>query len=79
MPAVRVNDTTHRILRELSERDGEPMPEILAKAVEDYRRRRFLEGANVAFAALRENPDAWEEELEEREIWDSTLADGLGD
>ncbi len=79
MPAVRVSDSTHKILRELSEHDGQPMPEIIAKAVEDYRRRRFLEEANEAFAALQENPNAWTEELEEREMWDTTLGDGLGD
>jgi hypothetical protein len=46
-------------------------------ALEEYRRRLFLEEANQAFAELRKDPTAWQEELEERRIWDRTLADGL--
>lgn len=52
------------------------MPTILEKAVEEYRRARFLEEANQAYAALRADPEAWQAELEERAAWDATLADG---
>ena len=47
------------------------------KTVEAYRRRRFLEENNRAFAALRANPKTWKTEQAEREAWDMTLADGL--
>ncbi len=33
--------------------------------------------SNQAYAALRNNSEAWQAELEEREAWDITLADGL--
>jgi len=42
-------------------------------------RKRILEAANAGFTALRNNPSAWAEELEERHAWDSTLSDGLTD
>jgi len=42
-----------------------------------YRRQCFLEGLNSDFAALREREAEWQDELDERELWDQTLADGL--
>ena len=50
--------------------------EAIAREVE---RQRFLAGLNTDFAALRNNPTAWQEELAERAEWDCTLADGLTD
>jgi predicted DNA-binding protein len=76
---VRVSDTTHRTLKELSERSGEPAQAVLEKAVEAYRRQQFFEELNAAYAALQSDPEAWREEMEEREAWDVTLADGLAD
>ena len=32
--------------------------------------QEFLEKANQAYAALRNNPEAWQEELAERELWE---------
>jgi hypothetical protein len=52
------------------------MQSKLAKVAERYRRMRFLEDANADFAALRERSKDWQEELAEREAWDSTLSDG---
>jgi hypothetical protein len=46
------------------------------QAIEHYRRQHFLEGLSEDFAALRKSPELWEEELKEREEWDTTLADG---
>jgi hypothetical protein len=74
---VRISRSAHAILRALSEEVDEPMTEILDKAIQEYRRNRFLEGLNADFAALRANPDAWAGEQEERAAWDVTLADGL--
>ncbi len=33
--------------------------------------------ANQAYAELRNNPEAWQEELAERELWEQTIADGV--
>ena len=74
---VRISKETREDLRELAEQVGEPMHTVLAKAVEAYRRQCILEKANVAYAALRADPKAWQEEHQERRVWDSTLADGL--
>lgn len=76
---VRVSPRTHDILRELATKAGEPMQAILDHAVEEYRRRLFLEETNTAYAALRAHPEAWAQEREERELWDKAILDGIED
>ena len=53
------------------------MQTIVEEAIEQYRRRRFLEGLSQDFKTLKEDPQAWQEELEERLLWDKTLLDGV--
>ncbi|TYB82628.1 MAG: hypothetical protein FXF54_14100 [Kosmotoga sp.] len=74
---VRVSDDTHMKLKELSKKSGKTMSKILENAVEEYCRKEFLKKTNNAYAKLRENKEKWEEELSEREDWDSTIRDGL--
>ncbi len=74
---LRISKGAHKMLREISRATGEPMSSIVDKALEEYRRKRFLEEANDAFAALKLDPDAWLKELKERRAWESTLGDGL--
>ncbi|MBW4698548.1 MAG: hypothetical protein KME03_11770 [Aphanocapsa lilacina HA4352-LM1] len=66
---VRISASAHRILKKLAARSGESMQTVLDRAVEEYRRGQFLEEANRAFAALRDDPEARQAELAEREIW----------
>ena len=53
------------------------MQAILEKSIEYYRRQRFLEEVNAAYAALRQDYRAWEAVKQERAQWDATLFDGL--
>lgn len=76
---IRISRSSHAALRALAEESDESMTEILDKAIEIYRRQRFLAGLNSDFAALRKNEAAWQEELAERMVWDGTLTDGLED
>ena len=73
---VRLTEDTRDRLRELARATNESMQEVLAKAVEAYRRSWVLEQTNRAYAQLREDPAAWAEVQEERAAWDATLADG---
>ena len=77
MPTTRISNSTHQLLRKLAERSGESMQALLDKAVELYRRQRFLEESNRAFEALRADASAWKGEQAERGLWDITVADGL--
>jgi len=74
---VRISDAARGTLRDLARAEGKSMLALLDEAVEALRRRRFLEQVNVAYAALRDDPKAWEELDAERREWDATLADGL--
>ncbi len=74
---VRISRSAHTTLRALADEAGESMTVVLDKAVEAYRRECFLAGLNADFAALREVPAAWQDELAERALWDSTVADGI--
>ncbi len=74
---VRISRSTHAALRALADETNESMTEVLDKAIEFYRRQHFLAGLNADFADLRQDKAAWEEELAERELWNTALADGL--
>lgn len=53
------------------------MQSVIDRALEDLRRREVLEAANSAFSALRSDKTAWGDEMEERRLWENTLADGI--
>lgn len=46
------------MLRRLADETSEFMAESLDKAIEAYRRQRFMEELNESFAALRADPEA---------------------
>lgn len=77
--SVRIAAQTHQVLRQLAEQGGRSLQETIEAAVEAYRRRQMLDETNAAYAALRADPEAWREEVEERVAWEQTLADGLGE
>jgi hypothetical protein len=53
------------------------MTEALTRAVEMYRRALFLEAMTAGYAAL--TADQWAEENADRDVWETTSADGLTD
>jgi len=76
---VRISPHAHALLRQLAQEEDESMQAVLDKAIEHYRREKFLRDANADYAALRRNPKAWKEELKERALWEQTLSDGLAE
>jgi len=76
---VRIDEQTQAQLRRMAEQTGDSMQSVLAKAVETYRRQRIIEQTNAAYAELRGDPTAWQEEQQERAVWEVTLSDGLAD
>ena len=74
---VRINPQSHRKLKSLAEEMGESMPVVLEQAIEGLRRQRFLDQAANDFARLRQDKQAWADELAERKVWDKTSKDGL--
>lgn len=78
MPTTRISEESHRILKELSAREGKTQQEIIEKALEAYRRRLFLESANAAYERLRNDDGTWQEEIAERRLWDTAGKTGGG-
>ena len=74
-PLVRVPSYTYAELRKLARDDDRPMSELIADAVERYRRERFLSEANAAYDALSlAGKRRYRKALTE---WDATVSDGL--
>lgn len=72
---IRVAIADRDIAQELARQTGRSQLEIVHEALELYRRERLLTDMNHSFAALRRDPVAWNEEMAEREAWDSTFGD----
>jgi hypothetical protein len=77
-PTVGISPKTWQTLRELAEQSGKTIQDILDQAVEDYRRKLFLDAVNACYAALRADPEAWAEVEAERQYMAGSLMDGLG-
>ena len=76
---VRVSAEVHQTLKDLAHETREPMHQVLARALDLYRRQRFWDAVDEAYLKLKSDPEAWAEELSERALWDTTLLDGLED
>ena len=74
---VRVSAETHAVLQQLAGERHATIQQVLAEAVEAYRRQRLIDATNAAYAALREDPAAWRDVEQERAAWDAALSDGL--
>ena len=75
--SVMIEPETHQVLQDLAIRTAEPVEVVLKRALEEYRRKRFWDETNAAYAALRADPQVWQEELAERALTEGTLADGI--
>ena len=74
---VRVSAETRDIIKRLAIEAKVSIPDILARAVEVYRRQRLFDESDKAYVQLRADPVAWAQELEERRLWEGTLLDGI--
>lgn len=76
---VRISKIAFEQLSQLAEDMGASKQIIIEQALGKLARENLLRRGNEAYAALKQNPELWKEELEEREEWDVTLEDGLKD
>jgi hypothetical protein len=74
---VRISEGSHQSLKELAQRTGQTMIEVLDQALEAYGRKLFFEQMNAGYAEMRADRSAWAEHLGERKSWDAALLDGL--
>jgi len=74
---VRISAAAHRSLTQLAKETQAPLQQVLDRAIENERRRFFLERANHAYARLRENNTEWRKWQAELRELDHTVADGI--
>ena len=74
---IRISPRSKATLRELAKHAGKPMQTVLDDAMEHYRRDIFFRELDQDYARLQANPEAWQKELAERQLWDTTVMDGL--
>ena len=67
-PLVRIDSADKTVLDKLSAKTGESTPKLLHRAVARLKREIFFEQMNGAYKKLRDNKDAWADELEERSL-----------
>jgi hypothetical protein len=72
---VRIREETREALRELERMTGLGTQDLLARAVEQYRRDVILAETNAAYARTADSPE-FRDELAD---WEATLLDGLED
>jgi predicted transcriptional regulator len=75
MTTIRVSDDTHRRLAVLAERLGDPMTEVVRRAVDALERQLFFAEMNHRFEELRGDAGAWAEIEDERAVEGSVLRD----
>jgi predicted transcriptional regulator len=76
-PTVRLSPQSYLTLKELAANSGETLQVILDRAVEEERKRRFFELANLSYARLQEDAQSWLEFEQDLSGWETTLGDGL--
>ena len=74
---VRISDDTHRRMGRIAEKTGKSLGDVVDDAIRAYERKMFFEAFNNAYAELRDDDEAWAEELEERREWERSNLDGL--
>jgi hypothetical protein len=70
---VRIRQETHETLQDLKQQTGEAMPDLVARAVDQFYRSLLIAETNRGYAALRESGDA----ADELDVLEGSLADGL--
>ncbi len=74
---VRINEEAKQRLHLMAKEMRASLPSVLDKAIETYRRKRFLESVNEAYRSLRKDNKEWASLQDERVQWDHSLMDGL--
>ena len=74
---VRINRETYNDLKDLAKKQQKSMQQIIDLAIKNYKKIEYFHELNLSYSRLKENSELWEEEIEERNIWDTTLLDDL--
>lgn len=68
---IRVRRLDSERLQSLARDHHTTVVEVLGSAIDALERQDFLRGLNQDYQQLRENPQAWQQYLAERQEWDA--------
>ncbi len=74
---IRVTRQAYNNLKAVAEQEHASMQDMLDKLLANYETKTFFEELNRSVLAVKEQPEVWAEELDERKAWEATLSDGL--
>jgi hypothetical protein len=74
---VRIDESTHALLRELADADNLSLQDELTLAVKARKREKFFAEMKAGYEAMTGEERA--EEAGETAVWDTALGDGLED
>ena len=74
---IRLRPQTHHALKEIVAITGESMQDTVDRAVEELRRKIYLEGLSRDYAVLRADPKQSKAFDRENAAWDRSNRDGL--
>src|SRR6266566_1315085 len=73
MRTVCLSLRSHESLKRIARATGHSLREELERAIEERRRRVYLEGLAADYAALKADSRAWRDYQKENALWDGTL------
>lgn len=76
---AKISERSKKSIQEIVRTTGESQIDVIEHAVLAYLREWRMQKLNEAYARLKQNKQAWKEELHERSILDKTSGDGLED
>ncbi len=74
---IRIRSKSHQTLKEIAAVTGQSLQDALEEAIEDRRRKLYLEGVNQDYADLRRDAKKLASFQKEANTWDVTNLDGL--
>ena len=74
---IRISEDAKEYLQQLAKERGQSMTRVIQQLLEEHRDRRFFEGLDADYKALRNDKESWDQEKKEQALWDTALADGL--
>jgi hypothetical protein len=72
---IRIDKAVHNKLKDISHRMNKSMNSVIDEMVTEYRKKIFWDNVNNAFEVLQSNKMLWQEELNERKIWENSFLD----
>jgi len=74
---LRINTMLHKKLKEISLKAKISQQHVLEDSLNLFQEKMFWQECNAAYSILQQNSEQWQEELEERKLWEQTSSDGL--